>query len=150
GPAQHPAWRDRRARRRRSNGGGSDALSGRPGPVSMTVPLRRTGRLAAAVMTLTSATFLGRPAFAEHVLRREGQAMGTIVSFAAWTGNDTLAERAFQAGFAEIQRIELLMTDWERPGVPPSDVVRINRAAGKDSVKVAPETLEVIRASLAM
>src|SRR5262249_26930995 len=41
-------------------------------------------------------------------------------------------------------------TDWERPNEPESDVVRINKAAGKDAVKVSAETLEVIQKSLEM
>jgi outer membrane receptor protein involved in Fe transport len=49
-----------------------------------------------------------------------------------------------------IKRIEILMTDWARPGQPESDVVRINNAAGKSAVKVAPETMAVIEKSLEM
>ena len=42
------------------------------------------------------------------------------------------------------------MTDWERPGEPESDIVRINKAAGKKPVKVSAETIEVIEKSLDM
>jgi len=43
------------------------------------------------------------------------------------------------------------MTDWERPGQPPSDVVRINAGAGKPAaVTVSDETMQVIEASLDM
>jgi thiamine biosynthesis lipoprotein len=49
-----------------------------------------------------------------------------------------------------MERIERLMTDWERPGWPASDVVRINKAAGKAAVKVSAETLAVIEKSLEM
>ena len=53
-------------------------------------------------------------------------------------------------GYDEIRRIEILMTDWERPGEPESDVVRINKAAGKQAVQVSAETFEVIEKSLEM
>jgi len=70
--------------------------------------------------------------------------------FTVWTDDADRAEQAFTAAFAEIRRIEELMTDWERPGQPPSDIVRINHAAGKDAVEVSDETINVIQASLDM
>jgi thiamine biosynthesis lipoprotein len=76
--------------------------------------------------------------------------MGTDVTFTAWTSDPPHAERAFAVAYAEIQRIERLMTDWERPGQPESDIVRINKAAGKAAVEVSPETIEVIEKSLEM
>jgi len=79
-----------------------------------------------------------------HVYTREGAAMGTIITFTAWTTDDNRAAKAFQQAFEDIQHIELMMTDWDRPGVPKSDVVRINEAAGKQPVQVSAETLEVI------
>ena len=42
------------------------------------------------------------------------------------------------------------MTDWERPGEPESDVVRINKAAGRQAVRVSAETFEVIQKALEM
>jgi len=84
------------------------------------------------------------------VVARKYGAMGTDITLTAWTDNEHAAERAFAAGYDEIRRIELLMTDWERPGEPESDVVRINKAAGKDAVRVSAETLEVIEKSLDM
>ena len=85
-----------------------------------------------------------------HAFKREGQVMGTVVTFTAWTTDDDGAEKAFNKAFDELRRIDVLMTDWKRPGQAESDVVRINEAAGKRAVKVAPETLEVIQASLDM
>ena len=85
-----------------------------------------------------------------RVHARTVQVMGTDATFSAWTDDPAAADRAFDAAFDEIRRIDRLMTDWERPGQDPSDVVRINKAAGKKAVKVAPETLAVIEQSLAM
>jgi thiamine biosynthesis lipoprotein len=76
--------------------------------------------------------------------------MGTEITLSAWTADEHEAERAFAAGYDEIRRIEVLMTDWERPNEPESDVVRINKAAGKHAVPVSAETLEVIQKSLEM
>jgi thiamine biosynthesis lipoprotein len=76
--------------------------------------------------------------------------MGTEVTFSAYTADGDKAEHAFLAAYDEIRRVEKLMTDWERPGEPESDIVKINKAAGKKAVKVDPETIEVIEKSLEM
>jgi FAD:protein FMN transferase len=89
------------------------------------------------------------PAQARVVAQKYG-AMGTEIILSAWTADQRQAERAFAAGYDEIRRIEILMTDWERPGEPESDVVRINKAAGKQAVRVSAETFEVIQKSLDM
>lgn len=86
-----------------------------------------------------------------RVHHRMYKAMGTEAVFTAWTADIDQADQAFAAAYAEIRRLEDLMTDWERPGQPPSDVVRINAAAGKPApVTVSDETLQVIQASLDM
>jgi len=85
-----------------------------------------------------------------RVVSRKYGAMGTEITLSAWTADEAAAGRAFDAGYDEIRRIEVLMTDWERPGEPESDVVRINKAAGKKAVTVSAETLEVIQKSLEM
>ncbi|HSY38201.1 MAG TPA: FAD:protein FMN transferase [Polyangia bacterium] len=90
------------------------------------------------------------PAPAPRVVARTFPAMGTEVTFSAYTAEPEKAEHAFQAAYDEIRRVEKLMTDWERPGEPESDIVRVNKAAGKKPVKVSPETIEVIEKSLEM
>jgi thiamine biosynthesis lipoprotein len=85
-----------------------------------------------------------------RVLARTYGVMGTEATFSIWTADEARADRALGATYDEIKRIEILMTDWERPGQPESDVVRINKAAGKSAVKVAPETMAVIEKSLEM
>jgi thiamine biosynthesis lipoprotein len=86
-----------------------------------------------------------------RVHHRTYQVMGTEAVFSAWTAESDKADQAFTAAYAEIRRIEDLMTDWEHPGQPPSDVVRINASAGKPTpVTVSEETLQVIQASLDM
>ena len=90
------------------------------------------------------------PAGGPRVVARKYGAMGTEITVSAWTANEAAAAHAFDACYDEIRRIEILMTDWERPGEPESDVVKINKAAGKEAVKVSAETLEVIEKSLEM
>src|SRR6185369_11582963 len=92
-------------------------------------------------------------AAAPRAYARTYEVMGTEATFTVWTADTAKADAAFAAAYEEIRRIELLMTDWERPGQPPSDVVRINAAAGKGAkagVPVSEETLKVIQASLDM
>jgi thiamine biosynthesis lipoprotein len=87
---------------------------------------------------------------APRVLSRTYGVMGTEARFTIFTADEARADRTFGAAYDEIRRIEVLMTDWERPGEPESDVVRINKAAGKAPVKVSPETIAVIEKSLEM
>lgn len=104
----------------------------------------------AAVMAATTLAQALAPAAPAHVVARKFPVMGTEVTFSAYTADPAGAERAFAAAYDEIRRVERLMTDWERPGEPESDIVRINKAAGKRAVKVSAETLDVIRTSLDM
>ena len=115
----------------------------------------RTSRLlplasvvAVAVAVLPRAGF--GQALAPHVFGRTYQAMGTDVTLTAFTTDEAAAETAFGAALDEIRRIERLMTDWERPGEPSSDVVRVNAAAGREAVTVSDETLAVVELSLEM
>ena len=85
-----------------------------------------------------------------RVVAQKYGAMGTEIILSAWTADQRKAERAFAAGYDEVRRIEILMTDWERPGEPESDVVRINKAAGKQAARVSAETFEVIQKSMEM
>jgi FAD:protein FMN transferase len=104
----------------------------------------------AAVVIATAAAPSAQPAPAPPaapapaVVARTYHAMGTDVVLSAFTADAARAERGFAAAYAEIQRLERLMTDWEWPGQPPSDVVRVNAAAGREAVEVSPETLEVV------
>ena len=78
-----------------------------------------------------------------HLVRRGFQAMGTEISFAVLATDEEAADKAIDAAFAELKRLENLMTTWR----DDSDVSRINQQAGLAPVVVSPETLEVIEAS---
>lgn len=77
----------------------------------------------------------------------EGAAMGTHLSFAAYTTEKVDAAKAraaFDAAVAEIKRIELLMTTWRED----SEISKINAAAGKAPVVVGEETFAVVKESV--
>jgi len=76
----------------------------------------------------------------------EDTAMGTHLSFAAYT-NDHVDEAAVRHAFAdavtEIKRVEALMTTWH-----PSDITRVNDAAGTSAVAVGKETYDIVAEAL--
>ncbi|HSK04901.1 MAG TPA: FAD:protein FMN transferase [Kofleriaceae bacterium] len=76
----------------------------------------------------------------EHKVERHGKAMGTAISVYFWTDDDAKAARAAEAVFAEMQRLDRVMTTW----LPDSEVSQINAAAGEKPVAVSEETFEVI------
>lgn len=75
-----------------------------------------------------------------HVVARSGLAMGSELTLMAWTADDDPANRAFEAAFAEFDRLDRLMSVWKEN----SDIVRLNAAAGDRPVTVSRETLEVL------
>ncbi|HSZ81184.1 MAG TPA: FAD:protein FMN transferase [Polyangia bacterium] len=107
-------------------------------------------KLLALLLALAVPDAAGPPPGPPHAISRTYGVMGTSATFTIWTADAARAEQAFAAADTEIERIERLMTDWERPEWTPSDVVRINKAAGKQAVKVSEETLAVIEKSLEM
>lgn len=66
--------------------------------------------------------------------------MGTIVEITLHGNDEQLLKLASDAGFAEIKRLEALMSHYK----DDSDVARINKDAGKEPVKVSQETIDVI------
>ncbi len=64
-----------------------------------------------------------------HIVARSGLAMGSELTLMAWTADEDVANRAFDAVFAEFDRLDKLMSVWK----PDSDVVRLNAAAGDAS-----------------
>ncbi len=102
--------------------------------------------LAASEAAVASASAAPAVPFVPQKVTSQDRAMGTHVSFAAYTTPklDEIAVRtAFAAALVEIRRVEALMTTWH-----PSDLTRINDAAGQAPVTVAPETLHLIQESI--
>ena len=67
--------------------------------------------------------------------------MGSPLRLTAWTADDAGAVDAFDAVFAEVDRLDRLMTVWRED----SDVQRLNAAAGREPVRVSAETFEVLQ-----
>lgn len=103
--------------------------------------------VALALLAATAPAFADRapvPAPArpdpDRKLEYHGKAMGTTISLYFWTDDEAKAAKAAEAVFAELKRIDLLMTTW----TPDSEVSRINAAAGDKPVAVGAETFAVI------
>ena len=69
-----------------------------------------------------------------------GQAMGTVITVFIWGDDEVKAAKAAEAVFAEMKRIDGVMTTW----TPTSEVSQINAAAGVKPVVVSQETFDVI------
>jgi FAD:protein FMN transferase len=69
------------------------------------------------------------------------QTMGSEVRISAWTADARAAHAVLSAAFDEFDRLDALLSVWK----PDSDVVRLNAAAGRASVHVSRETIDVVR-----
>jgi len=70
--------------------------------------------------------------------------MGTLVTITAVAKNEAVAQAAATAGFAEIHRLEELLSTW----IPASELSRVNASAGVMPVSVSSETLAVVQNAL--
>jgi FAD:protein FMN transferase len=95
---------------------------------------------AVASSTLMLGACGGHARTAPHLVERARPAMGSELRLTAWTTDQPAAVAAFDAVFAEFERLEALMSVW-RPG---SDILRLNAAAGDHPVTVSPEVVEVL------
>ena len=80
------------------------------------------------------------PAHEAHIVARSGLAMGSELSLMAWTADEDVANRAFDAVFAEFDRLDHLLSVWKEG----SDILRLNAAAGDHPVPVGKDTREVL------
>ncbi len=88
-----------------------------------------------------------KPAYRSERIQSVNRAMGTRIVLASYTDEQTSEEqirKALAKAFAEIVRIEDLMTTWR----DDSEVSRINANAGKQAIKVSEDTFRVIERSL--
>jgi FAD:protein FMN transferase len=81
-----------------------------------------------------------------RVIVVDRKCMGTLCEVKALHHDEPFVRQAVARGMAEMDRIEALTTSWN----DTSDVARINQAAGKEAVKVDPDTLAVIEKGLWM
>lgn len=102
---------------------------------------------APATVASATAPVVSASRFVPERIHGEGTAMGTHLTFAAYTTQSVGAEatrRAFDAAIAEIRRVESIMTTWR----PDSEISRINAAAGKSAISVGDETFQIIKDSI--
>ncbi len=122
-----------------------------PAPVApLAEPLVDTAPVTSSSARPSSAASAATPVDEYFVPKRvtyEQGAMGTRVILTAYTDpthDEDAVKRAILDAFAEIGRLEKLMSTW----IADSEVSRINHAAGKDAVAVGPETFAVIEKSV--
>lgn len=75
------------------------------------------------------------------VVKRVQMQMGTLVSITAVAGNEAVAQAAATAGFAEIRRLEELLSTW----ISTSELSQVNASAGVKPVHVSTETMAVVQ-----
>ena len=80
------------------------------------------------------------------LVKRAQMHMGTLVSITAVASSEFIAQAAITAAFQEIRRLEELLSTW----IPTSELSRVNRAAGREPVRVSPETFTILKRSLDM
>jgi thiamine biosynthesis lipoprotein len=76
----------------------------------------------------------------------DGVLMGTSISLNVWLDPGKSAAEAgdaMQAAFAEIARIESIMSEWQ----PTSELSRLNAAAGGEPIALSPELFSVLKRS---
>jgi thiamine biosynthesis lipoprotein len=73
-------------------------------------------------------------------------AVGTLVSITAVAPDKEIAQASIEAGFYEIKRLEQLLSTW----IQTSELSQVNASAGRESVAVGPETLELVLRALEM
>lgn len=78
------------------------------------------------------------------VVTRVQMQMGTLVKITAVARNESIAQAAATAGFAEIHRLEELLSTW----IPASELSRVNTSAGVRPVAVSQETMTVVQGAI--
>lgn len=95
-----------------------------------------------ALVFIALSACAGIPSGQEPVMVTRAQMqMGTVVKITAVAQSEAAAQAAASAGFAEIRRLEELLSTW----IPTSELSRVNAAAGGMPVPVSPETLTVVQ-----
>lgn len=81
-----------------------------------------------------------------HVVTSSRTGMGTRTQVLVYTDDEAAAREATAAAFAEMERVEELMSEW----LPDSEVSRLNQSAGKEAVKLSAETFALLAAGKAV
>jgi FAD:protein FMN transferase len=104
------------------------------------VPSLIAGAITIVVTGCSSLSLFSEPV----VVTRAQVHMGTMVKITAVADSESIAQAATTAGFAEIRRLEELLSTW----IPTSELSRVNAAAGSAAVPVSTDSLAVVQRSL--
>jgi thiamine biosynthesis lipoprotein len=80
----------------------------------------------------------------QAIVTRAQMQMGTLVKITAAAQSESVAQGAVTAGFAEIRRLEELLSTW----ISTSELSQVNASAGVKPVHVSTETLMVVRRAM--
>lgn len=87
-----------------------------------------------------------KPVVQPVVSKRAQMHMGTLVTLTVVARDRSVGDRAMREGFAEIKRLEQVLSTWR----PDSELSRVNTEAGRRPVEVSQETVELVIRSLDM
>ncbi len=111
-------------------------------------PLKKLFSSQICCLTLLAGTFFGCAGVPSSqkpvVVIRAQMQMGTLVKITAVGRSESDAQAAAAAGFAEIRRLEELLSTW----IPTSELSRVNAAAGVMPVPVSFDTLTVVQRAM--
>lgn len=105
-------------------------------------------RIHASLLALLCSSFAGC-AVVPHgqesaTVTRAQMQMGTLVKITAVARSESMAQAAATAGFAEIHRLEELLSTW----ISTSELSRVNTSAGMMPVSVSSETMTVVQGAM--
>jgi thiamine biosynthesis lipoprotein len=106
-------------------------------------PLSKRGKILSLFFLLIILSVYPLPSYSSNLHKYHQVSMGTVIEITLLTEDEETAQKAVLQAFQEIKRIEQLMSPW----IVTSDVSRLSRSAGKEWIKVSPETFEVIQTS---
>jgi thiamine biosynthesis lipoprotein len=106
--------------------------------------VRGLARGAAAAWLAAAAGCAGVPPAAPVVVADGRQAMGTVLEMTLVARSGAEGRAALDAAFAEVDRLGALLTRFD----PDSELMRMNRAAGRGPRAVAPDLARVLALSL--
>ena len=110
--------------------------------------LNQLFRIQTCFLTLLCSAFAGcvwvSPGQESAVVTRAQMQMGTLVKITAVARSESVSQAAATAGFAEIHRLEELLSTW----IPTSELSRVNTSAGVMPVPVSPDTMTVVQGAI--
>lgn len=114
----------------------------------LTMKASRSHSFLMVVLCVVSIIVMGcvatQPVSKSVVSKRAQMHMGTLVTLTVVATDRRVGDRAMQAGFDEVKRLEQLLSTWRSD----SELSRVNAESGRLPVKVSQETLDLVVRSL--